>query len=210
MNKKGIFITFEGTEGSGKTTHAKKLTAYLRKKGFSVVFTREPGGTKLAEGIRNIVLNKKESVVPLAELMLYEASRAQHIEELIKPNLDKGKIVICDRFTDSTIAYQSFGRGLDIKVIAELNKIVTRDAEPDLTIFIDLPVEKGLKRARAQLGKDGANRLENESIKFHKKVKKGFQYLLKSYPNRIKLVRQDKDSRATFAKICNIVDTFLK
>jgi len=163
--KKGRFITFEGPEGSGKSTHARLLYAHLKKSGYDCIFTREPGGTPAGEKIRKILLREKNiNVNKACELFLFEASRAQIVKDVILPALRSGKVVICDRFTDATIAYQGFGEGLDIDSV------------------------EGLKR-RLKVRK--ADRIESKSKKFHKKVRKGYLYLAKKYPKRIKLISTD-------------------
>jgi dTMP kinase len=145
---KGFFITVEGCEGCGKSTQSRLLKKYLENKGFKVVLTREPGGSTVAEQVRNILLNPKLKIAPLCELMLYESARVQHIEDIVKPNLAKGCVVICDRFTDSTIAYQGYGRKIDIKTIEKLNNIATLGINPDLTIYLDIDPKIGIVRAK--------------------------------------------------------------
>ena len=147
MKKRKIrFITFEGSEGSGKSTHAKLLVKYLKLKDKRVLFLREPGNTYLSEKIRQILLNKdNQQIRPLTEMLLYMAARVQIVEEVIKPALKKGYIVVCDRFLDSTIVYQGWGLGIDLALIKRLGSAATSDLNPDLTIFLDLPVKKGLK-----------------------------------------------------------------
>src|SRR5262249_40640142 len=146
--KRSLLITFEGPEGSGKSTHIQGLAAYLKKQGRVVVVTREPGGTSLAQNLRRILLETGEGLSSLAELFLYEADRAQHVEETILPALRRGKVVLCDRYTDSTLAYQGDGRGIDKKVIATLNAIASQNVTPNLTILLDVPVERGLRLAQ--------------------------------------------------------------
>ncbi|NJL73275.1 MAG: dTMP kinase, partial [Candidatus Competibacteraceae bacterium] len=139
----GTFLTLEGPEGAGKTTQVKLLSSKLEALGIPHLITRDPGGTPLGKQIRRILLAPGGSVSPMAELLLYQADRAQHVHELIMPALMEGKLVICDRYTDSTIAYQGFGRGIDMKIIAELNNISTQGLKPELTILFDLESEKG-------------------------------------------------------------------
>jgi len=210
--KKPIFITIEGCEGCGKTTQSELLKKYLESKGLTVVLTREPGGSIVAEQVRNILLNPKFNVVPYCELMLYEASRAQHLEEIIKPNLKKGHIVICDRFTDSTLAYQGYARGIDKETIKKLNNIATSGLKPDLTIYLDINPNKGIKKAKSvNKGKlTGGDRIERESLKFHNNVRKGFLELVKKYPNRIKKVRTGEVIEQTQKEINKEIDKFLK
>ncbi|MCX5776566.1 MAG: dTMP kinase, partial [Candidatus Firestonebacteria bacterium] len=168
-----IFITFEGPEGSGKSTQIRLLEKYLIKKGLTVVNTREPGGSVLAEKIRKLLLNSANiNIAPPAELLLYLASRAQHVNDKIKPALEKGQAVICDRFSDSTMAYQGYARGLSKKMIKEINEFAAYGLKPDLTIYIDIDVNTGLRRAHKRSGKK--DRLESEKAAFHNKVRKGY------------------------------------
>lgn len=211
-NKKSVFITIEGCEGCGKTTQSELLKKYLQSKGLNVVLTREPGGSVVAEKVRNILLNPDFKVAPFCELMLYEASRAQHLAEVIKPNLEKGCVVICDRFTDSTLAYQGYARGIDINVIKKLNDIASSGIKPDLTIYLDIKAGEGIKKAKS-VNKGiltGGDRIEREGINFHNKVRKGFLALLKHYPNRIKKVKTDKIIEKTQKRINKIIDEFFK
>ena len=210
--KKSVFITIEGCEGCGKTTQSELLKKYLESKGLTVVLTREPGGSIVAEQVRNILLNPNFNVAPYCELMLYEASRAQHLEDIIKPNLQKGCVVICDRFTDSTLAYQGFARGIDKKIIEKLNNIATSGLKPDLTIYLDINPNKGIKKAKTvNKGKlTGGDRIERESLKFHNNVRKGFLELAKKYPNRIKKVKTSEVIEKTQKEINKEIDKFFK
>jgi len=192
---KGIFITFEGPEGSGKSTHIQLLAAYLRSKGRRVVLTREPGGTALAAGIRKLLLEGSDDLSPMAELFLYEADRAQHVHETLAPALRKGKIVLCDRYTDSTLAYQGFGRGLEMQTVKALNAIAAGGLKPDLTILLDVPVERGLKQAKAK--KNRHDRLERAGLAFHKRVRAGFLKLAKQEPRRFRVIEQQKTIHET-------------
>ena len=210
--KKPIFITIEGCEGCGKTTQSELLKKYLESKGLTVVLTREPGGSIVAEQVRNILLNPNFNVAPYCELMLYEASRAQHLEDIIKPNLKKGHIVICDRFTDSTLAYQGYAMGIDKEVIKKLNNIATSGLKPDLTVYLDINPNKGIKKAKSvNKGKlTGGDRIERESLKFHNNVRKGFLELVKKYPNRIKKVKTSEVIEKTQKEINKEIDKFFK
>ncbi|OGS20762.1 MAG: dTMP kinase [Elusimicrobia bacterium RIFOXYA2_FULL_40_6] len=205
--KKGIFITFEGPDGSGKSTQARLFAAALVKKGFSCILTREPGGTPFAESIRNLLLKPGKNVFPLTELLLYAASRAQHTQELIKPALARGTVVICDRYSDSTIAYQYFGRKLDKQLIYRLNEIAAGGLKPDLTIVLDIKTRQGMKRVSKNGPKD---RLENENIQFHERIRNGFLKLATEDPKRIKLISGNDSVEAIHAKIMEIAWAFLK
>lgn len=168
---KGIFITFEGIEGSGKTTQIKLLGERLKKQGLKVLTTYEPGDTDVGQKIRNILLEPEININPLCELILYFADRVQHVNEKIKPYLETGFIVICDRFTDSTVAYQGYARGVSIDIIKELNRILFNEFKPDLTILLDLPVIIGLKRNQ-QINK--TDRFELEDLAFHDRVRESY------------------------------------
>jgi dTMP kinase len=189
---KGKFIVFEGVEGSGKTTQIQHTAAWLQRRygeNRSIVTTREPGGTKLGQQIRQLLLNDtKVQVANLAELLLYAADRAQHIEAVILPQLQLGHVVLCDRFTDSTIAYQGYGRGFDLAQIDRVNQLATDGLQSDLTIWLDLDVTIGLARA-AKRGEP--DRMERATIDFHQRVQRGYRELANSYPDRI--VRIDAD-----------------
>lgn len=184
--RKGIFITMEGVEGSGKTTQIERLKSHLESRGFKVEVTREPGGTPIAEAIRGILLDPKNTAMaPLAELLLYESARAQHVAERIRPALEQGRAVICDRFFDSTTAYQGAGRNLPREDLENLHMLATGGLVPDLTIVIDVPVLDGLARAARDHERD---RIELESVAFHERVRAGFLELAERYPGRIKVV----------------------
>lgn len=202
---KGKFITFEGPEGSGKSTHSRLLYEFLKKNRLRVIHAREPGGTKVGEKIRKILLDKKnKELSDNTELFLYMANRAQIIDEVILTYLKKGYIVICDRFQDATIAYQGFGAGLDIKFINFVGSFVTRKIKPDLTILLDIPTDIGLVRS----GKK--DRMEKKSIQYHKRVRSGYIKLARLQPQRIKLIKVKKDVSDTQDKIRKLVKRFLK
>lgn len=179
------FISFEGIEGSGKTTQVRLLGDYLKAKGYEVITTEEPGGTAIGLKIRELLLHPQNSMDALTELLLYYASRAQHVREVIYPALLEKKIVITDRFTDSTIAYQGYGRGIDLETINALNEIVTPGLKPFLTFLLDIDVEEGLRRNRETNKND---RFEMETIEFHRLVRDGYLKLLKQEPQRIRLI----------------------
>ncbi len=174
----GSFVTFEGIEGCGKSTQIALLADCLEKRNIPFILTREPGGTEIGGKIRRILLDtENRGITDRTELLLYAADRAQHMDQLILPALEEGKVVLCDRYTDATIAYQGFGRGLDRKLIDDLNGIASRTISPALTFFIDCPVEVGLKRAFSRDGETapGEMRFENEARAFHKRVMAGYK-----------------------------------
>lgn len=206
-----LFITFEGVEGSGKTTQIEMLKEHLEWKGLQVVSTREPGGTELGEKIRSMLLNIEGcAIAPWSELLLYAVCRAQMVNEIIKPALLDKKIVICDRFADSTMVYQGYARGLDLEAVANLNKWVTEGILPTVTFIIDCPPEIGLKRALARIdantGSNKEDRFEREDIEFHKKVREGYLRLAKTESNRIKIINGDRDITVIHKEICDIVE----
>ena len=193
-----MFITLEGIEGSGKTTQMRQLRAYLENRGHSCILTREPGGTALGDKIRAILLDPASiELVPMAELLLYMADRAQHINSLIRPCLADGKVVLCDRFFDATLVYQGFARGLDTEFICDLHRIIFDDLKPDITFLLDLEPDIGLARAWKQLDKgtrSGAeSRFEEETISFHEKVRTGYLQLARRQPNRIRVIDGSQD-----------------
>jgi dTMP kinase len=178
-----LFITFEGIEGSGKSTHLRHLVAHLRGAGREVVETREPGGTAAGQIIRRLLLGPETvPLEPLAELMLYCADRAQHIAEVIRPAIAAGRTVVCDRFSDSTIAYQGYARGLDLGAVRALDAAARQDVAPGLTFLLDCPVEEGLRRARGREG--SGDRFEREALAFHERVRTGFHALATAAPWR--------------------------
>lgn len=202
---KGYFITFEGPEKSGKSTQAKLLKKHLAKKGFSCLFVREPGSTKLSEKIRKILLDKRNIHLSyLAEMLLYMTARSQLIKEIIAPALKKNKVVICDRFLDSTIAYQGYGLGVDIELIKKVGKSVTSGITPNLTILLDLNDKDSLFKVNHK-----KDRIELRSQKYHKKVRKGYMLLARSNPSRIKVVRVNDAISSTQQEIRKIVDRCL-
>lgn len=205
---KGYFITFEGPDGSGKTTQINLLKEYLINKGYDVLVTREPGGTPISEAIREIILDAKHKEMnPVTEMLLYAASRAQHVAQLIKPALAQGKIVLCDRFVDSSIAYQGIGRNLGIEIVEEINKVALQGLIPDLTLFFDIDPEIGLKRGMERDRK--ADRLELEDIEFHRKVYEGFCMLCSRYPNRFKRINAEADIQEIHHQIINELNNCL-
>jgi len=180
---RGRFITFEGIDGCGKTTQAERLIRRLRSQGYTVVFTREPGGTEIAEQIRALVLDAQcTEMTDLTELLLYMASRAQHTKELIQPSIEAGHIVVSDRYADATVAYQGYGRGLDLDIITTLNRIATGGVWPDLTVLLDIPPLEAARRRRKM--NEVPDRLEREERAFHTRVRAGYLTLAEQDPNR--------------------------
>jgi len=198
---KGKFITFEGSEGCGKSTQSGMLYRYLKSKGGKVLYLREPGGVKLSEKIRRILLDTGSRISPESETLLYMAARAQVVRDMIKPALESGKTVICDRFLDSTIAYQGFGLGIDIRMIRAIGKFATLGIKPDLTIFLDLAVEKGLKHRL-----NCSDRIERRSFVYHQRVRNGYLKLARLEPKRIRIVKVRQDKLATQENIRELVD----
>jgi len=197
-------------EGSGKTTQIHRLKKYLTQKGIPCRITREPGGTPIGEKIRKVLLNPKfQEMVPLAELFLYEASRAQHVHEVILPLLKEGGVVISDRFMDASIAYQGYGRKVDLKWVERLNRLASYGIKPDITFLLDCPSDMGLKRAlqRNQRRKNKKeDRFEKEQIEFHRRVRRGYLALAKKEPQRVKIIDTRQGEEKVFEKIRTIVD----
>ena len=189
---KGLFITFEGGDGCGKTTQIKLLDDYLRNKGYKTLLTREPGSKGLGVKLREILLNYDGEVSPVCESFLFLADRAQHVDCIIKPALEEGVIVLCDRHTDSTVAYQGYGRGLDLEQIHSLNKIATSGLKPNLTIVLDVDVETSQKRVGSE-----KDRMESAGIEFFERVRQGFLEIATQEPERVKVV----DSTQTIEEI---------
>jgi dTMP kinase len=187
MTGKGFFITLEGVEGSGKTTQTALVAEALKAAGHRVTVTREPGGTRAGEAIRAIFLDPAVSLHAAAELLLVLADRAQHVREKLKPALAAGEIVLSDRYSDSTVAYQGYGRGLDLKLLEELNRLASDGTRPDLTVVLDLAVETGLERTRARVRGDvrGPDRFEGEQVEFHRRVREGFLKIAHDEPERV-------------------------
>jgi dTMP kinase len=201
----GLFITLEGIEGSGKSTHIRHLAALLDRAGFRVLQTREPGGTATAEAIRHILLTptSHEPVTPQTEALLILAARCQHVAHLIRPALRRGTVVLCDRFSDSTFAYQGFARGLDLSWLRAANEVATGGLTPDLTLVLDLPVSVGLARRRADRGEQ--NRLDRETERFHRKVRRGFLALAAEESGRMTIVNANRPAQEVQDELTEIV-----
>jgi dTMP kinase len=202
---RGLFITLEGVEGSGKSTQIRYLAQALRRSGYSVVQTREPGGTVVAEAIRQTLLlsSSREAITPEAESLLILAARSQHVTHLIAPSVRRGAIVLCDRFSDSTFAYQGFARGLDLTWLQTANAVATHGCNPDLTLLFDVPIRVGLARRRNARGKQ--NRLDRESERFHHLVRKGFLTLAAQAPHRIKVIDAARPAQEIRAEVAAFV-----
>ena len=204
---RGSFITLEGIEGSGKTTQAAILAQALRSRGRKVMVTREPGGTRAGELVRAIFLDRSISLEGTAELLLVLADRAQHVREKLRPALEGGQIVISDRYSDSTIAYQGYGRGLDLKLVRELNRVASDDVIPDLTILLDCDAETGLLRTktRAENAVRVADRFEGELFEFHQRVREGFRMIARDEPLRIVLLDSARETNQVSADVLRLV-----
>ncbi len=208
MAARGLFITLEGVEGSGKTTQAAALSAALRKSGHRVIVTHEPGGTRAGELIRKIFLDPDVSLHPAAELFLVLADRAEHVREKLTPALQAGEIVISDRYSDSTTAYQGYGRGFDLKLLAELNRLASDGVTPDLTVVLDLPVDVGLARTRKRAAGSArsADRFEGEQLEFHRRVREGFLAVARAEPARVVVIDAEPAVETVSGEIRRVVD----
>jgi len=211
--KRGYFITFEGPEGAGKSSQIQLLAAALTSAGREVVVTREPGGTPLAEAIRNVVKGHRgdEEVHPVTELLLMEAARSQHVSQVIVPALEEGKVVLCDRFYDSTTAYQGGGRGLDMDIIRKMNVFASLGVEPDLTILLDLTPERGFERTGTRAETQGEyDRFELEKLDFHRRVRAVFLELARRDPRRVRVIDADRDQSAIQKDVKEAVDELVR
>lgn len=201
MTNKGLFITFEGGDGCGKSTQLELVKKYLEEKGFKTLTTREPGSVGLGQKLREVLLHYDGDVAPRAEAFLFLADRAQHIAKIVKPAIDNGVIVLCDRHTDSSVAYQGYGRGEDIEQINMLNNLATQGIKPDLTLLFDVSTEV----AQTRVGSE-KDRMESAGIEFHKKVRQGYLEIAKKEPQRIKVVDSNLSIEEVFAEVKKIID----
>ncbi|NLO89808.1 MAG: dTMP kinase [Clostridia bacterium] len=199
-------ISFEGPEGSGKSTQAEIIYKWLLKKGYDAVLTWEPGGTELGRMVRDILLNRGLAIGPKAEMLLYGADRAQHVEEVIHPALRKGKIVICDRYIDSSFAYQGCARGLGADFVEQVNALASGGLFPDLTLLFDLPAEEGFKRKK----QCDFDRIEREGLEFHEAVRKGYLMAAEKNPHRVKIIDASRPLEIVSEDAISIVYRFLK
>ena len=208
--KKGLFITVEGPEGAGKSTILSELFHRLEQDGFDVVLTREPGGISIAEQIREVILNTNNTEMDKrTEALLYAAARRQHLVEKVIPALDAGKIVMCDRFIDSSLAYQGNARGIGMNEVMDINQFAIEDKMPDLTLYFDIDPEEGLKRIAKHNGRE-VNRLDLESVEFHTHVREGYQKVIKQYPDRIRVVDASRSKDEVFNDAYEIVTRYLR
>lgn len=202
-----MFITFEGPEGGGKSTQITRLAAWLREAGHNVLCTREPGGTPVGDQIRAVLLHPDNAMAPSAEFLLYSASRAQHVNNLIRPHLAQGGIVLCDRFADSSVAYQGYGRQLDLEALRAITQFATGGLVPDLTLLLDIDPAEGLaRRARSEKSLD---RLDAETLSFHERVRAGYLRLMAESPGRWRRIDASQDTEAVAGEIQAVVKAWL-
>jgi len=212
LKRPGLFITLEGIDGTGKSTQYRRLLSYLKQLGYSVCATREPGGTRVGEQIRRILLDSSsKKMSALAELVLMYAARAQHLEEVVRPALDRGQVVMSDRFNDASMAYQGYGRKLGTKIVRALDRIVCGMTQPDLTLVLDLAPKVALKRAQGRELRRNSRRgrFEAESLKFHERVRRGYLAIARQEPKRVKVVKADRPVDEVQSEIRKMVEEFL-
>jgi dTMP kinase len=203
---KGTFITFEGSEGSGKSTQIELVRRYLKKKRKPVLFVREPGGVTISEKVREILLDVRNvKMGDECETLLYMAARAQLVKEVIVPALNKGQIVLCDRFLDSTLAYQGYGNGVDLAVIRAIGRFATQDIRPDITFFFDIDVRQGLSRINRK-----KDRIERRAIEYHNKVRRGYLAIARREPGRVKIIDANQSKEDIYKAVQEHVDRLLR
>lgn len=199
-----MFITFEGPDGSGKTTQIRKLIPVLQEKGLDIVHTREPGGTDIGDQIRSVIMNmKNKSMHPRAEILLFCASRAQLVEELIRPSLREGKFVLCDRYADSTMAYQGYGHGLDRETLSQLLNFATGGLKPDLTLLFDISAEAGLRRRLSN--HEEWNRMDDYALQFHERVRSGYLAMAAAEPERWAVINADRTPEEIHEEVVSVI-----
>ncbi len=209
MHNRPLVISLEGGEGSGKTTVLSHLDSYFKQKGISVMFTREPGGVRISEAIREIILNVDHTEMdPRTEALLYASARRQHLAEKVLPAIARGQWVVFDRFVDSSMVYQGYVRGIGIEAVYEMNRFATEDFLPDLTLYLDVSPEVGLSRVMETEGRE-VNRLDLEGLDFHIKVREGYQILMKQFPNRIVRIDADQTLEEVLRDVSQALDRFI-
>jgi dTMP kinase len=207
----GTFITFEGIDGSGKSTQLRLLAGFLRSIGCEVLLTREPGGTPVGNRLRGALLDAHEEVDPLTELLVFAADRAQHVRRVLRPALESGQVVFSDRYADATAAYQGAGRGFSPELISEIIQLATEGLKPDLTLLFDLPVEDSTMRTRRRSnGKQQGDRLDSENAEFHTRVREAYLQLALAEPERVKVIETNQAAELTHERVKEIVVPFLK
>jgi len=210
LKRRGIFITLEGIDGAGKSTQLRLLTGWLRRRGYRPRVTREPGGTRVGEQIRNILLaSANRKLTPMAELLLMYAARHQHLEEVVRPALARGELVISDRFNDASLAYQGFGRGLGERPVRLLDEPVCGSLQPDLTLILDISPRVALRRANQRQESADRRRFENIGLQFQEKVRKGYHEIARREPWRVRMIRADRPAREVQTEIRELVNSFL-
>lgn len=206
--EQGVFISIEGTDGSGKTTQIGLMSEYLSKKGHEVVLIREPGGTTISEKIRSIILDRDNTQMDTTtEMLLYASARAQLVSEVIRPAIESGKTVICDRFIDSSYVYQGYGRGIDLGIVAAVNRVALQGVMPDITFFFDISPEIALKR---RIAASETDRIENEKMEFHMRVYDGYKALAVLYPQRIKRIDANRSIDEIFGEVKEYLNGLLE
>lgn len=207
----GTFITFEGIDGSGKSTQLRLLTNFLKQSGCEVLTTREPGGTPVGNRLRAALLDAQEEVDPLTELLVFAADRAQHVRRVLRPAIESGQVIFSDRYADATAAYQGAGRGFSPALIAEIIELATEGLKPDLTLLFDLSVEESVTRTRRRAnGKQQGDRLDGETTEFHIRVRDAYLKLAEAEPGRIKVIGTNRPAESTHENVKQIVVPFLK
>lgn len=206
----GVFITFEGIDGCGKSTQLRLLASELRVRGLDVLTTREPGGTTLGQKLRAALLDVQGQVDPLAELLVFAADRAQHVRTVLRPALAENKIVMSDRYADATVAYQGSGRGFEPELISEIVQLATEGLMPDLTLLFNLSVPESAVRTRRRVAAKNTDRLDSENVEFHERVRKAYLEIAQSDPQRVQLIDARGSAQETHALVMDLVMLFLK
>jgi dTMP kinase len=211
LKRRGLFITIEGIDGAGKSTHLRLLADWLRRRGYKPRLTREPGGTRVGEQIRNILVSSRNhDLTPLAELLLMYAARQQHLEEFVRPVLARGGFVLSDRFNDASFAYQGYGRKLRDGPVYLLDQLICGRTQPDLTLVLDAPARVALARTRRRDGKSLERRFESQGLKFYERVRAGYHQISKREPGRVKLIPAGGEVREVQSEIRSVVEAFLR